>query len=129
MTLTQSHVSELLDAIRAGGDSDVIRKGVELVLQALIDVEAAEAIGADRYQRAESRRTWRNGNRERLLTTKAGDQHVLLPPPHVAGRQTRRAATLSGPGRARQDPSTIRTWWSRCSREWSSTAETLELWC
>jgi hypothetical protein len=36
MTLTQSDVTELLDAIRAGGDIDVIRKSVELVLQALI---------------------------------------------------------------------------------------------
>ncbi len=34
--LTQSDVNELLDAIRAGGDIDVIRKAVELVLQALI---------------------------------------------------------------------------------------------
>ncbi len=79
MTLTQSDVTELLDAIRAGGDLDVIRKGVELVLQALIDVEATEAIGADRYERAESRRTWRNGSRERLLTTKAGDVELRIP--------------------------------------------------
>ncbi len=34
--LTQSDVNELLDAIRAGGDIDVIREAVELVLQALI---------------------------------------------------------------------------------------------
>ena len=31
MTLGQSHVYELLVAIRAGGDIDIIRKGVELV--------------------------------------------------------------------------------------------------
>jgi hypothetical protein len=36
VTLTQSDVHELLDAIRAGGHIDVIRKGVEVVLQALI---------------------------------------------------------------------------------------------
>ncbi len=30
MTLTQSDVYSLLDAIRAGGDIDVVRKGVEL---------------------------------------------------------------------------------------------------
>ena len=55
MTLTQSDVSELLDAIRAGGDIDVIRKGVELVLQALIDAEATEVIGAGRYERSQGR--------------------------------------------------------------------------
>ena len=35
----------------------MIRKGVELVLQALIEAEAAEAIGAQRYERSEGRTT------------------------------------------------------------------------
>ncbi len=79
MTLTQSDVSELLDAIRAGGDIDVIRKGVELVLQALIEGEATEAIGAERYERSDSRTNQRNGGRSRLLTTKAGDVELRIP--------------------------------------------------
>jgi putative transposase len=79
VTLTKSDVCELLDAIRAGGDIDVIRKGVELALQALIDAEVAEVIGAERYERAEARTTWRNGARDRLLTTKAGDVAVRIP--------------------------------------------------
>ena len=52
MTLTQSDLTSLLDALRAGGDIDVIRRRVELVLQALIDTEATERIGAAGYQRA-----------------------------------------------------------------------------
>jgi putative transposase len=79
VALTQSDVFQLLDAIRAGGDIDVIRKGVELVLQALIDAEATETIGAEPYERAESRTTWRNGRRERLLATKAGDVGLKIP--------------------------------------------------
>ena len=79
MTLTKSDVSELLDAIRAGGDIDVIRRGVELVLQALIDAEAAEVIGAERYERSATRTAWRNGGRERLLSTKAGDVELRIP--------------------------------------------------
>ncbi len=79
MTLTQSDVNELLDAIRAGGDIDVIRKAVALVLQALIDAEAAEVIGATRYQRSATRTTQRNGFRDRLLTTKAGDVELKIP--------------------------------------------------
>ncbi len=79
MTLIQSDVTELLDALRAGGDIDVIGKGVELVLQALIDAEATEHIGAARYQRAETRTNQRNGGRERLLTTKAGDVELKIP--------------------------------------------------
>ena len=79
MTLGQSDVNELLDAIRAGGDIDIIRKGVELVLQALIDAEATEHVGADRYERTETRTNHRNGSRERLLTTKAGDVELRIP--------------------------------------------------
>ena len=79
MTLTKSDVCELLEAVRAGGDIDVVRRGVELVLQALIEAEAAEAIGADPYERTESRTNWRNGSRERLLSTKAGDVELKIP--------------------------------------------------
>ena len=79
MTLTQFDVHELLDAVRAGGDIDVIRAGVEFVLQALIDTEATEHIGAARYERAETRTTQRNGTRGRLLTTKAGDVELKIP--------------------------------------------------
>jgi transposase-like protein len=79
VTLTQSDVTELLDAIRAGGDIDVIRKGVELVLQALIEAEATEHIGAVRYERTDSRTNQRNGSRQRLLTTKAGDVELCIP--------------------------------------------------
>jgi putative transposase len=79
VTLTKSDVNALLDAIGAGGDIDVIRKGVELVLQALIEAEATEVIGAERYERAEGRSNWRNGGRERLLATKAGDVELKIP--------------------------------------------------
>jgi transposase-like protein len=82
VTLTKSDVTELLDAIRAGGDIDVIRKGVELVLQALIEAEATEVIeviGAGRNERAEGRSNWRNGTRDRLLVTKAGDVGLKIP--------------------------------------------------
>jgi transposase-like protein len=79
VSLTQSDVNELLDAIRAGGDIDVIRKGVELVLQALIEAEATERIGAGRYERSDTRTTQRNGHRDRLLATKAGDVELKIP--------------------------------------------------
>jgi putative transposase len=66
VALTNSGLTDLLDAIRAGGDIDVIRKGLELVLQALIETEATEKIGAACYERSEERTTWRNGSRDRL---------------------------------------------------------------
>lgn len=70
---------ELLDALKAGGDVDKIRQSVEFVLQALIEVEATEAIGAAPYERSETRTTQRNGHRSRVLSTKAGDVELAIP--------------------------------------------------
>jgi hypothetical protein len=44
MALSKSALSDLLDALRAGGDLDVIREGLALVLQALIEAEATQQI-------------------------------------------------------------------------------------
>jgi len=79
MALPKSALNDLLGAIRAGGDIDVLRQGMQLVLQALIELEAGQAIGAARYERAESRLTHRNGSRGRLLSTKAGDLELRIP--------------------------------------------------
>ena len=56
----------------------MIRKGVEVVLQALIDAGGR----GDRRQPLPAqpgRTTWRNGARERLLATKAGDGVLRIP--------------------------------------------------
>ena len=79
MALDQSVLSELLDALRAGGDLDFMREAMQLVLQALIDLEAEQHIGAARYERCETRTTQRNGTRARLLSTKAGDVELAIP--------------------------------------------------
>jgi putative transposase len=83
MALSQSALSELLDAIRAGGSAggsaDVMREAMTLVLQQLIELEADQAIGADRYERTDGRTTHRNGSRSRLLSTKAGDVELRIP--------------------------------------------------
>jgi putative transposase len=79
MALSQSALSELLDAFRAGDGVDLIRESVRTVLQELIEAEAAEVIGAGRYERTDTRVTDRNGSRPRLLTTKAGDVALSIP--------------------------------------------------
>ena len=40
MALDQSALTDLLDALRAGGDLDFMREAMQLVLQALIELEA-----------------------------------------------------------------------------------------
>ena len=79
MTLPQSALSELLDAIRAGGGIDLARESMRLVTQELIDLEASAVIGAARYERSDARTTHRNGSRTRLLSTKAGDVELRIP--------------------------------------------------
>lgn len=79
MAITNADLSELLDAIRSGGDIDVVRRGVEYMLQALIDAEATARIGAERFERTPNRTTQRNGTRDRLLSTKAGDVELKIP--------------------------------------------------
>src|SRR5436309_6678592 len=79
MALSQSAVSELLDAFRAGDGVDLIRESVRLVLQELIEVEATEVIGAAPYERTDTRTTERNGARPRLLATQARRHRVEDP--------------------------------------------------
>jgi putative transposase len=79
VAITNADLHELLDAIRSGGDIDVVRRGVEFVLQALIDAEATARIGAERFERTATRTTQRNGTRDRLLSTKAGDVELKIP--------------------------------------------------
>jgi putative transposase len=79
MALDQSVLSELLDALKAGDGVDLVRDAVRLVLQELIELEAAEVIGARRYERSEGRTTERNGHRGRLLSTQAGDVELKIP--------------------------------------------------
>ena len=78
MALEESAVSELLDALRVGEGADLIRELAGWALQQLIEAEAAETIGAGRFERSVERTTHRNGYRRRVLSTKAGDLPISL---------------------------------------------------
>jgi transposase-like protein len=79
MALSQSALSELLEAFRTGEGVDLIRDSVRMVMQELIEAEATERIGAGRYERTDTRTNERNGARPRLLATQAGDIELRLP--------------------------------------------------
>ena len=68
MALSQSVLSDLLDAFRAGEGVDLIRDAVQLVLQELIETEATEQIGAARYERSRH-----SGHRAQRLPAAAVD--------------------------------------------------------
>jgi hypothetical protein len=44
---------------------DVLREGVRLLAEALMELEVSEQVGAGRYERTPERKTYRNGYRER----------------------------------------------------------------
>ena len=52
-----------------GDGVDLVRESARMVLQELIETEAAAFIGADRYERTPAGVTERNGSRERVLST------------------------------------------------------------
>jgi transposase-like protein len=79
MALDQSALLELLDALKSADADDVVRRSVEAVFQALIEAEATARIGAEPHQRTEARTTQRNGYRDRLVTTAAGDVELRIP--------------------------------------------------
>ncbi len=77
MSISHSAATELEQLLGSGTAGELIPELVRQGLQALIEDEAATALGADRHQRTEHRRGHRNGSRDRLLTTPAGD--IQLP--------------------------------------------------
>jgi putative transposase len=79
MALDESAVSDLLDALRVGEGTDLVRELAQWALQQLIDVEAAARIGADPWERTEGRVTYRNGTRPKVLSTKTGDLQLSIP--------------------------------------------------
>ena len=79
MTQNQFDLSELVEAIRAGGDIDVLRRGAQMLYQALIEAELTERIGAQPFERSDVRTNLRNGHRDRRLSTKAGDLELKIP--------------------------------------------------
>ena len=79
MALDESALSALLDALRVGEGTDLVRELAQFGLQQLIELEATEAIGAGRYERCDGRVTERNGHRPKVLSTKAGDLKLKIP--------------------------------------------------
>ena len=79
MALSQSALSELLEAFRTGEGVNLVRDAVQVALQELIELEASGVIGAERYERSAQRMTERNGSRPRLLTTQTGDVQLRIP--------------------------------------------------
>ncbi|MGH3588890.1 MAG: IS256 family transposase [Pseudonocardia sp.] len=79
MALDQSALLELLEALKAAEVDDRIRSAAATIYQALIEAELSAVIGAEPHERTETRLAQRNGHRQRVLTTTAGDLELQIP--------------------------------------------------
>jgi len=79
MTHDQSALMELLERLCSAEEGERMRRLLGAGLQMLIDAEAESHIGAGWHERTPARTTQRNGTRDRLVATTAGDVTVAIP--------------------------------------------------
>lgn len=70
-------LEELLD--KTGADVDFLREAVQLLAQALMELEVSRKIGAERHERTSERVTQRNGYRNRRWDTRVGTIDLRIP--------------------------------------------------
>src|SRR5437660_3412630 len=72
-------LAELLRKAEAEPDVDTLREGVRVMTQALMELEVAQHLGAERYQRSPDRQGERNGYRDRTWDTRVGTLELHVP--------------------------------------------------
>jgi transposase-like protein len=72
-------LAELVRKAEADGDVDFLREGVRVLSQALMELEVAQHLGAERYERTAERSGQRNGYRERTWDTRVGSLELKVP--------------------------------------------------
>lgn len=75
LTLDQEELLELL----AGNREKALKHLVEKILNQVLEMESAEQLCADNYERTSDRKDYRNGSREREFTTKIGTITLSVP--------------------------------------------------
>ena len=60
-------------------DGDVLREGIRVLSQALMEAEVAASIGAERHERSGERTAYRNGSRTRTWDTRVGTIELAIP--------------------------------------------------
>jgi putative transposase len=72
-------LTELLRKADADPDLATLREGVRVLTQAVMELEVAQHLGAERYQRSPERQGERNGYRERAWDTRVGTLELRVP--------------------------------------------------
>jgi len=72
----------LMDYLRNMGlepDEGFLQEALQRLTQTVVELEAAEQIGAGRYERTPERKTYRNGHRDRVWETRVGEIPLRIP--------------------------------------------------
>jgi putative transposase len=80
--MTQEPPMALIEYLRKIGldeDADFLREAVRVMTQALMELEVSQQIGANRYERHEERKTYRNRYRDRIWETRVGAVPLRIP--------------------------------------------------
>jgi putative transposase len=72
-------LQELLRKARMEHDADLLKEGVRVLSQALMEMEVEEHVGAARHERSPGRTGQRNGYRERFWDTRVGTVELKVP--------------------------------------------------
>jgi len=68
----------MIEMLRTADSGELMRRLLGGMLQAVVDAEATAHIGAGVHQRTEAGTTQRNGTRDKVVTTAAGDLTVKI---------------------------------------------------
>ena len=79
MALNDSALLEMIEVLRTADGGELMRRLLGGMLQAVVDAEASGHIGAQPHERTDARTTQRNGTRDKVVTTAAGDLTVKIP--------------------------------------------------
>jgi len=72
MAVPRIDLTTFVGKLLAEEDTDVLKEGVRVLAQALMEAEVSAKLGADRYERSEGRAGYRGGYRARTWDTRVG---------------------------------------------------------
>jgi transposase-like protein len=72
-------VTAFVGKLMEEADVDLLREGVRVLAQALMDAEVSSQVGAGLYERSEDRTAYRNGYRTRTWDTRVGTVELRVP--------------------------------------------------
>lgn len=79
MATGRMDLSAFVGKVLADQDGDVLREGVRVLAQALMEAEVSSRIGGERYERSAERTAYRNGYRPRTWDTRVGTLELAIP--------------------------------------------------